>query len=151
MDLYSKHFHRIGANANLIPVNRPRVPIRTPTERDGRMMTDDNQNGAPNYWPNSFDNNRDDPIGSNELRQHVTTTDIDRFESSDEDNYTQVRQLYLSFDQSEQDRLHQNIAQDLQYCYEFIVERALNHFEKIHLNYANGIRRSLENLRIQNK
>ena len=151
LDLYSKHFHRIGTNANLIPVNRPRVPIRTPTERDGRMMTDDNQNGAPNYWPNSFDNNRDDPIGSNELRQHVTTTDIDRFESSDEDNYTQVRQLYLSFDQSEQDRLHQNIAEDLQYCYQFIVERALNHFEKIHLNYADGIRRSLENLRIQNK
>ncbi|OTF83166.1 catalase-like protein [Euroglyphus maynei] len=145
------HRYRIGVNANLIPVNCPIVSVNAPTERDGRMMTGDNQGNAPNYWPNSFDNNRDDPIGSNEPRTTITTTDIDRFESGDEDNYTQVRQLYLNFNQSERDRLHTNIANDLQYCYAFIVERALKQFELIHVNYAAGIRRSLQNLRIQNK
>ncbi len=46
------HRHRLGPNFDMIPINRPKVQINT-YQRDGAMnMYSD---GAPNYYPNSFD------------------------------------------------------------------------------------------------
>lgn len=134
----------IGTNIHLIPVNKPITPIVSPTERDGSMMTGDNMGSAPNYFPNSFQNVRDDPAHNNELPTHLPTSDVTRFESGEEDNYTQVRNLYLSFDKDQRERLHSNIVSELQYCYEFIQQRALDHFEKIHPEYAAGVKRALQ-------
>lgn len=49
------HRHRLGANFLQIPINCPyRTSVRN-YQRDGPMNTTDNQNGAPNYYPNSFE------------------------------------------------------------------------------------------------
>lgn len=107
-------------------------------------MTSANEGNIPNYYPNSFDNVHDDPGNYNEIRSHIPTTDVDRFVSEDEDNYTQVRDLYLGFSVDERERLHNNVVSELQYTYDFIQQRALGHFEKIHSDYANGVRRALQ-------
>ncbi|UXI23307.1 tryptophan 5-hydroxylase 1-like [Sarcoptes scabiei] len=138
--------HRIGTNIHLIPVNQSRTPLITPTQRDGSMMIGDNYGSRPNYFPNSFDNVRDDPAGNNERRTRLTTTDVYRYESSDtEDNYKQVRNLYESFSVDERKRLHENLASELRFCYKFIQERALKEFEKIHPNYSVGVQLALSN------
>lgn len=49
------HRHRLGANFLQIPINCPyRANVKN-YQRDGPMNTTDNQGGAPNYFPNSFE------------------------------------------------------------------------------------------------
>jgi catalase len=48
------HRHRLGANYQEIPVNKPfNAEVRT-YQRDGPMQVGANGGGAPNYFPNSF-------------------------------------------------------------------------------------------------
>ena len=53
------HRHRLGANYRQIPVNQPRVNV-TNYQRDGPMRIE-NQAGAPNYFPNSFQGPEEQP------------------------------------------------------------------------------------------
>lgn len=55
------HMHRLGVNNELIPVNAPirSMPVAN-RYRDGKMRTDRNQGGSPNYYPNSFNG----PVGN---------------------------------------------------------------------------------------
>lgn len=49
------HRHRLGANYLQLPVNCPyKVAVKN-YQRDGPMCFNDNQAGAPNYFPNSFE------------------------------------------------------------------------------------------------
>lgn len=49
------HRHRLGANFLQLPINCPyRVSVKN-YQRDGPMCFNDNQAGAPNYFPNSFE------------------------------------------------------------------------------------------------
>lgn len=137
--------HRIGPNFHLVPVNQPLVPVLAPTFRDGAMMTGDNQGPMPNYYPCSFNPAvHDNPQQFNELRTHIESTDVDRFVSDYEDNYTQVRDLYLSYTPAERNALHNNIVSELQYTTKFIQERALEQFGKIHADYAAGVKQALQ-------
>lgn len=49
------HRHRLGANFLQLPVNCPYRSKIQNYQRDGPMNTTDNQGGAPNYYPNSFE------------------------------------------------------------------------------------------------
>lgn len=48
------HRHRLGANFDQIPVNCPYRAKAKTYQRDGPMCVNGNQEGAPNYFPNSF-------------------------------------------------------------------------------------------------
>jgi catalase len=48
------HRYRLGANYELIPVNRPVVQVSN-HQRDGFMSVNGNGGSTPNYYPNSFD------------------------------------------------------------------------------------------------
>jgi len=125
-------------------VNRAIAPLVYPTQRDGPMMVDTNQGSSPNYYPNSFLNAQDDPKRYNELRTPISTTDVDRFESKDEDDYTQVRLFYLSFTDDERSRLYTNIASELHNVYDYIQERAIANFNRVHPSYGEGVRRAVQ-------
>ena len=137
-------FHRIGPNFHLIPVNRPISSMIAPTQRDGPMMVGTNQGNVPNYYPNSFLNAQDDPKNFNEYREFLSSTDVDRFESKDEDDYTQVRQFYLGFTDEERQRLYTNIASELSNVYDYIQERAYDMFGKVHSSYAEGVKKAVQ-------
>ncbi len=125
-------------------MNRSIAPLVYPTQRDGQMMVDPNQGNAPNYYPNTFLNAQDDPKRFNELRTNISTTDVDRFESKDEDDYSQVRDFYLSFTDDERQRLYTNIASELHNVYDYIQEKAINNFNRVHHSYGEGVRRAIQ-------
>jgi len=51
---HDTHRHRLGTNYHLIPVNQAKGTVMANYQRDGHMMTADNQGNGPNYYPNSF-------------------------------------------------------------------------------------------------
>ncbi|GFY73341.1 catalase [Trichonephila inaurata madagascariensis] len=83
--------YRLGTNFLQLPVNCPyRVRPRN-YERDGEM-TIQSQDGAPNYYPNSFGG----PVNDRTVRQppYYVAGDVDRYNSENEDNFTQAGIFY---------------------------------------------------------
>ena len=58
---HDTHIHRLGPNYHLIPVNSPKAAHENSYQRDGFMRVDNNGEGGPNYWPNSFNGPAPDP------------------------------------------------------------------------------------------
>ncbi len=50
---HDTHLHRLGANYQLLPINRAKNAVNN-YQRDGQMAYGDNSGDAPNYYPNSF-------------------------------------------------------------------------------------------------
>jgi len=59
---HDTHRHRLGTNYHLIPVNAPKKSPESNYQRDGAMRTDENGEGHPNYYPNTFVGPEPDPI-----------------------------------------------------------------------------------------
>ena len=59
------------------------------------------------------------------------------------DDYSQPRALFNLFDEGQKERLFSNIAAAMGGVPEDIVERQLAHFDKVHPDYGNGVRRAL--------
>jgi catalase len=51
---HDAHRYRLGPNYHLIPVNSPKGVKANNYQRDGAMRVDENGEGSPNYYPNSF-------------------------------------------------------------------------------------------------
>lgn len=66
---------------------------------------------------------------------------------SGNDDYGQPRALFNLFDHGQKARLFSNIAEAMQGVPEDIIERQLGHFEKVHPNYAAGVRKALKDLK----
>lgn len=87
--------YRLGANYEQLPVNR--CPYATNNyQRDGSMRLDGNGGGAPNYFPNSFD----DIEADQSYKEPAQTMDslvadwFDRNGEGDSDHYTQAGDLF---------------------------------------------------------
>jgi len=141
------HRHRLGANYPSLPVNKARCPVMHPTNRDGPMVSDDNQSNLPNYWPNSFLNAKT----HKEYTEHtykLPASDVARHESSStEDNYSQVTDFWTNvLNAEEKERLVSNIAGHVVNAQPFIQERVIGNFTKVHKDCGEGIRRHLKKL-----
>nr|AXV48271.1 catalase [Dugesia japonica] len=129
--------HRLGANFDLIPVNKPRCPFRN-YEVDGPMRVDDNNANMPNYYPNSYGGPEHNPKYLE--RREPSTGDIYRFDNADEDNHSQVTIFYTKvLDNEAKLRLAKNIAESLGQCKEVIRARAVNNFSKVHQQLSRDI------------
>ncbi|KAM6133324.1 catalase [Phoenicopterus ruber ruber] len=137
------HRHRLGPNYLQIPVN---CPFRTRVanyQRDGPMCVTDNQGGAPNYYPNSFTGPEDQPLVK-ESRMSASG-DVQRFNSANEDNVTQVREFYTKvLKEDERQRLCKNIADHLKDAQLFIQKRAVKNFTDVHPDYGARIQALLD-------
>lgn len=140
------HRHRLGANFTQIPVNCPYRTRAKHYQRDGPMTVDSNQESAPNYFPNSFSG----PVDS---RKHIEskftcTADVGRYNSSDEDNFTQAGNLFRKvMNAEERQDLVDNIANHIIGAQDFLQDRAINNFTKADPEYGAGIRKSLDRLK----
>merc|ERR1712117_810845 len=88
------------------------------------MTVTNNQAGAPNYFPNSFRG----PAYNRKYLDHVTNIsgDVARWNSRDEDNFTQVGIFYNNvLNKEEKFRLCDNIASHLCNAQPFIQARAI--------------------------
>ena len=115
-----------------------------PTERDGPYCYDDNMAGLPNYWPNSFLNSKADPKYK-EHRDVNVSGDVDRHDSSNDDNFEQVTDFWTKvLTPEERERLANNIGGHLVNAQPFIQERAISNFEKVHPDFGAKIRLAIK-------
>jgi len=124
------HRHRLGANFLQIPVNCPyRTQVKN-YQRDGPMTVDFNQEGCPNYFPNSFSGPNHDVRKYSESKfKCETSADVARFNSADEDNFTQCGIFFRNvLKPDERFRLVDNIASHIVKAQEFLQERAVKQF-----------------------
>lgn len=137
------HRYRLGTHYEALPVNAPKCPVRH-YHADGQMRFFDNFQSNPDayYEPNSFDG----PAEAPQYREPPLkiSGNADRYNHRDgNDDYSQPRALWNLFDAAHQQRVCENIAGSMKGVPDFIVERALGHFDRIDPAYGNGIRRAL--------
>ncbi|XP_026681853.1 catalase-like, partial [Diaphorina citri] len=101
------HRHRLGPNYLQLPVNCPFATKVANYQRDGPMAFN-NQGGAPNYFPNSFSGPQESERGR--LSTFAVSGDVARYNSSDEDNFSQCTMFWNILSQDERDRLVDNIV-----------------------------------------
>lgn len=137
------HRHRLGANYLQLPVNCP-FKVRN-YQRDGPQAIH-NQNGAPNYHPNSFSGPEDDERAG-KLQPPVSVSgEILRYDSGDEDNYSQARVFYQkTLDEPQRARLVANIAGHLKDACDFIQERAVKNFGQVDSDFGRRLAEALKN------
>ncbi|MBN3326643.1 CATA Catalase, partial [Atractosteus spatula] len=137
------HRHRLGANYLQLPVNCPYKTRVANYQRDGPMCMFDNQGGAPNYYPNSFSAPEAQPRFLES--KFKVSIDVARYNSSDEDNVTQVRTFYTQvLSEEERQRLCQNLAGHLRGAQLFIQKRMLQNLMAVHPDYGNRVRALLD-------
>merc|ERR1712038_694299 len=137
------HRHRLGANWDQIPVNCPFRARARNYQRDGPMTVTNNQEGAPNYFPNSFSG----PRADRKYQEHRSSlsADVARWNSADEDNFTQVGIFYNQvLNDEERFRLVDNIASHLCNAQGFIQERAIKNFASADAEFGQKIRELID-------
>ncbi|PIP36716.1 MAG: catalase [Desulfobacterales bacterium CG23_combo_of_CG06-09_8_20_14_all_52_9] len=139
------HRHRLGTHYEALPVNAPRCSVNH-YHKDGQMrFFPNNPNADAFYEPNSFGG----PLQSPEFAEPPLkiSGDANRYNHREgNDDYSQPRALFNLFDKDHKIRLFSNIAESMQGVPEFIIERQLGHFEKVHKDYEAGVRAALARL-----
>nr|APH81359.1 catalase [Tigriopus kingsejongensis] len=136
------HRHRLGANFMQIPVNCPYRTKVANYQRDGPMTMDSNQGGAPNYFPNSFSGPKQDKEFLES--KFKVSGDVDRYSWNEADCYPQVTQFWTkTLNQAERERLVDNIASHLCNAQDFLQERAVKQFAKVHEDFKKMLQSKL--------
>lgn len=147
------HHHRLGSNYLKIPVNCPMNTIVANYRRDGQMCVDGNGDGLPNYFPNSFrgpspdtsfSRNYNDPALVNSSSQ-LSHGKPNRYETGDEDNFTQPRLFFNNVLNDEQRHiLAENIALHIKYAADFLQLRAMRNFYEVDQRLVDLVKEKLE-------
>ncbi|XP_071975168.1 catalase-like [Engystomops pustulosus] len=138
------HRHRLGANYLHLPVNCPRrVAHVSNYQQDGPMCLFSAPCNSPNYYPNSFTSPRDNC--KHKEKTHSMSGDIDRHDSSTEDNVSQARTFYKqTLSEAERQRLCENLARHLKEAQTFIQERAVKNFRDVDPEFGKRIQTLLD-------
>ncbi|CAF2877441.1 unnamed protein product [Rotaria sp. Silwood2] len=133
--------YRLGKNYAQIPVNRPLNSIAN-NYRDGYMCLN-NQNGAPNYFPNSFHG----ATTSYRFKETIYSVEgnVARYECSNEnDEFSQAKTFYRQIlSPDERINLARNLAKSLALTQQFICKRALENFSNVDQDLVNDIQHFL--------
>ncbi len=135
------HRYRVGTHYEMLPVNRPRVPVNH-YHSDGSMRFDAPPRTEAYYEPNSFGG----PTESKHLAEPPLriSGDADRYSHRvGNDDYTQPGNLFRLMAPDAQERMFGNIAATMAGVPEEIVQRQLVHFHKADPAYAAGVARVL--------
>lgn len=138
------HRHRLGANYLQIPVNCPyRVTVAN-YQRDGPQNITSNQEGCPNYFPNSFSGPQECPRAKNLQPRYNVSGEVDRYSDNTEDNFSQAGVFYKTvLDEQAKARLVANIVGHLKDAAAFLQERAVKLFHQVHPDLANRVANGL--------
>lgn len=137
------HRHRLGTNYQQIPVNCPYNTKALNYQRDGPACVDDNQGGAPNYYPNSFSGPQDNV--KYKIATFSTTGDVDRYNTADDDNFTQVGTFWQKvLSPEERTKLVNNIAGHLKDAQDFIQKRGVRNFGSCDPEFGRRLQEALD-------
>ncbi len=137
------HRYRLGTHYEALPVNAPKCPVAH-YHKDGAMRFFSNDRGNPDAWyePNSFGGPKQDPsVAEPPLKIEGVAARHDHRVGADD--FVQPRALFALFDAGQKARLYDNVAAAMTGVPEFIVERQLTLFAKVHPDYAAGVRAAL--------
>jgi len=137
------HRHRLGTNYLQLPVNCPFNTRVKNYQRDGPQNCDTNQEGAPNYFPNSFSG----PLDHSSFveSQDTITGDVGRYNTADDDNFSQVGTFWRDVLTEEgKANLIANMAGHLQNAQDFIQDRAVKNFGQCDPEYGRRLREALD-------
>jgi catalase len=137
------HRHRLGANYMQLPVNCP-FAVRN-YQRDGPQTLNSNQEGAPNYFPNSFSGPQECPRAERLAPKYNVSGDVYRYDSATtEDNVGQATVFYSDIlNAEEKTRLVSNIVGHLKDAAGFIQDRAVKNFTQVHPDLGSRIAKGL--------
>lgn len=136
--------YRIGTHYAQLPVNRPISEVGTYTV--GGAMNNGSYEIEQNayYEPNSFGGAKEAPEYAEPALSLSGEMKRYNHRELDDDYYSQPRALFNIMNEDQKKQLFSNIAASMEGVSDFIIERALSHFEKISAEYANGIRAALK-------
>jgi catalase len=137
------HRYRLGANYELLPINRPQGVEVNNYQRDGSMRFDGNAGKAVNYEPNSFGGPMEDPAFKEPpLKINGNADHYDQKRGVDDD-YIQPGNLFRLMPPDEQERLIENIVGTLKGVPVEIQKKMVEHFNKADPAYGGGIAKRL--------
>ncbi|KAL7293618.1 hypothetical protein TKK_0012703 [Trichogramma kaykai] len=136
------HRHRLGSNYQQLPVNCPyKEQFVINYQRDG-LMNLNNQDGAPNYFPNSFNGPQECPAVRSP--SFHASGEADRYDPINEDDYGQATLFWRKvLDDGAKSRLVRNIVDHLKNASAFIQERALRNFGKVDVELGKRLTEAL--------
>ncbi|KAJ8315535.1 hypothetical protein KUTeg_007685 [Tegillarca granosa] len=106
--------------------------------------------GSPNYFPNSFQGPQDNK--SYLESEFSLSGDVKRYNTADEDNYSQVGVFWRNvLKPEERQRLVENIGNHLINASEFLQKRAVQNFSQADPDYGRGIQQVLDKLNAKRK
>ena len=134
--------YRVGTHYEMLPVNRPIVEVNT-YNLDGSMNFDIKEPTKAFYEPNSFDGPVED---KSYLEPDLAVGDIaKRYDHRvGNDDFSQPRALFLLMSNSQKEQLFSNIKDAMAGVPRDIVDRQIALFEKVHPDYAAGVKKALE-------
>ncbi|WP_409294220.1 catalase KatA [Peribacillus sp. SCS-26] len=128
------HRYRVGANANALPINRPKSDVNN-YQRDGQMRFDNNGGGSVYYEPNSFGGPSE--TAENKPAPHPVSGFADSSSYDRNDHYTQAGDLYRLLNADERTRLIRNVVNAMKpVALEEIKVRQIQHFMKADPEYG---------------
>ena len=133
--------YRVGTHYEMLPVNRPIVEVNT-YNLDGSMNFDIKEPTKAFYEPNSFDGPVED---ASYLEPDLAVGDIaKRYDHRvGNDDFSQPRALFLLMNNSQKEQLFSNIKDAMAGVPRDIVDRQIALFEKVHPDYAAGVKKAL--------
>jgi len=133
--------YRVGTHYEMLPVNRPIVEVNT-YNLDGSMNFDIKEPTKAFYEPNSFDGRVED---KSYLEPDLAVGDIaKRYDHRvGNDDFSQPRALFLLMSNSQKEQLFSNIKDAMAGVPRDIVDRQIALFEKVHPDYAAGVKKAL--------
>ncbi len=140
------HRYRLGTHYESLPTNAPKCPVHH-YHKDGPMRSVANANPDAYYEPNSFHG----PVQNPDLKEPplAISGDADRYDHRvGNDDYSQPRALFMLFDAGQKGRLFSNIAAAMTGLPDSIIERQLGQFEKVHPDYAAGVKAALARAKV---
>lgn len=139
---HDAHRYRVGANHQLLPINRPRNEVNN-YQRDGAMRFDHNGGSSAYYEPNSLGGPVESP--ADKPAEYAVSGMAASVSYDQNDHYTQAGDLYRLLSEEERTRLVQNIVASLgQVDSEEIQKRQIGHFYQADPDYGRRVAEALQ-------
>lgn len=134
--------YRVGTHYEMLPVNRPIIEVNT-YNLDGSMNFQIKEPTPAYYEPNSFDGAIED---ASFAEPSLLVGDIaQRYDHRvGNDDFSQPKALFLLMSNVQKEQLFNNIKDAMATVPRNIVDRQIELFEKVHPDYAAGVRKALE-------
>ncbi len=149
------HRYRVGTNANQLPINAAKCPVNH-YQTDGAMagMCPMNQGikddgSSVNHYPND-QINQGAPAPDPSIKEPAMPVEanawIDRYDTGNDDHYSQAGSLFRLMSDDQKDQLTNNIAGGLSCANSSIQQRMIEQFTKADVNYGQQVKDKLQSL-----